>query len=449
MPVLKQIPKVYRMCCFPIVMLRRSACTNDLVDFIETEILQGISFLKICEGIAALNFKEFKERSRCLSLSQAAPLPDSQCQWDSFYEDQIYSFPGNNKITEIFLADFLRKECYYEEEMKNIARYSTSLSCDHTFKISKYICASRGVDGEYVRQFENLFIMLNEEHQVVGWKLTKSTAFSEITTLLQNIKETEEGDLQSVIVDDCCKVRAQYQSIFAGVMVKLDLFHATQRIIKTLPKGTESSRQMSKEVGLIFRDSGDCGETRTLPTPDPQVMERNLDNFLKRWAGTLKKENQINTFKEFENLRVHIKKGCLSGIYPGQGTECNERLHQTLNKSLLCGATTIGPEIAIAILSLIFYAVNCKKQGRRHVSNAKVVPFVPLPSSLIEEDSTSMKRSESALNNGKKIQLDNVWRACQMDKNRLDQISTLIYMILLIRLKRASERYLTQNQEYI
>lgn len=35
-----------------------------------------------------------------------------------------------------------------------------------------------------------------------------------------------------------------------------------------------------------------------------------------------------------------------------------------------------------------------------------------------------MKRSESALNNGKKIQLDNLWRACEIDKKRIDQIST-------------------------
>jgi len=80
---------------------------------------------------------------------------------------------------------------------------------------------------------------------------------------------------------------------------------------------------------------------------------------------------------EIDRLTAHIRKGCLSGLKPGEGTESNERLHNTLNKSLLCGATTVGPEIAIAIISLIFYVINCKKCGKKHEQNARIVPFVP------------------------------------------------------------------------
>ena len=144
----------------------------------------------------------------------------------------------------------------------------------------------------------------------------------------------------------------------------VDLFHATQRVIKTFPKGSEWSKQISMEFGLVFRDAaktdsflqldGDCGATRCSTTPEPEVIEQNLDNFIKRWKHTLNQNVQTKTFRELENLRIHVKKGCISRIEPGQGTECNERLHQTLNKSLLCGATKIGPEIAIAVITLIF-----------------------------------------------------------------------------------------------
>ena len=140
--------------------------------------------------------------------------------------------------------------------------------------------------------------------------------------------------IHSFIVDDCCKVRYQYQSIFPGVVVKLDLFHAAQRVIKTLPKGSEWCKQISTEIGLVFRADGDRGATRCLTTPAPEIIERNLDNFIKGWKNTLNPNDQAKTFKELENVRVHVKKGCLSGIHLGQGTECNERLHQTLNKSL-------------------------------------------------------------------------------------------------------------------
>ena len=148
----------------------------------------------------------------------------------------------------------------------------------------------------------------------------------------------------------------------------VDLFHATQRVIKTFPKGSEWSKQISTEFGLVFLEDGDCGATHCLTTAEPEGIEWNLDNFIKRWKHTLNQNVQTNTFRELENLC--IKKGCICGIEPGQGTECNERLHQTLRKSLLCGATKIGPEIAIVVISLIFYALNCRREGQKHEGNS-------------------------------------------------------------------------------
>lgn len=54
----------------------------------------------------------------------------------------------------------------------------TTISCDHTFKISKYIGARRESDNKFVKQFENLFIVLNERHEVIGWRLTRTTSFA-------------------------------------------------------------------------------------------------------------------------------------------------------------------------------------------------------------------------------------------------------------------------------
>ena len=105
------------------------------------------------------------------------------------------------------------------------------------------------------------------------------------------------------------------------------------------------------EIRLISLANGDCRATRWLTTPTPEIIETNLENFIRRWKNTLNPNDQAKTFKELENLHVHVKKGCLSGIHPGQGTECNERL---------CGA------IAIAVITLMFYAFNCRKEGKKH-----------------------------------------------------------------------------------
>ena len=65
------------------------------------------------------------------------------------------------------------------------------------------------------------------------------------------------------------------------------------------------------------------------------------------WTKNLHKD----TFREIEHLRKHIRKECLSDISVGCGTENNERLHRQQNRSLLCGVSNIGPELAIAVMT--------------------------------------------------------------------------------------------------
>lgn len=374
--ILNSIPPIYSHNIFPIVLFYKSACTKELVDFVEMQILQGVSFLKISEGLAALNFKEFCESYERFSLVSSLSAPPDDEVYDRFYNDIIYSFPSNDFLMHLFLSQFQSKRVLYENDMKKRALGSRLISCDHTFKVSKFIGARRATDNTFVKQFENLYIALNENREIIGWRLTKSTAFEDIRSLLQELKH--DVSVTRIVVDDCCKVRSLYQSVFPDVEVKLDLFHAVQRVTKTIPKRTELSKQFSKEFGMIFRANGDCGEVRNMPTPQIKVITENLENFLKRWRMCLDQREMEKTVHEIQNLREHIRKGCLSDLNPGEGTEPNESIHHILNKSLLCGATTIGPELAMAILALIFYSINCKQRGKRHDRNSRIVPFVPL-----------------------------------------------------------------------
>ena len=112
---------------------------------------------------------------------------------------------------------------------------------------------------------------------------------------------------------------------------------------------------------------------------------------------------------KIDHLRAHIRKSCLSDLKPGEGTESNERLHNTLIKSLFCEATTVGPELAIAIISLIFYAINCKRDGRKHEQNSKIVPLAPpfkLGASTIDVKLSTHFNSESS----QQVSLDNAWK---------------------------------------
>lgn len=99
---------------------------------------------------------------------------------------------------------------------------------------------------------------------------------------------------------------------------------------------------------------------------------------MSRWSQILNHDTQLKTIQEIENIKLHVGKGCLSNIPVGYGTERNERLHHLINDSLLCGSSSTSPEIAIAVLTLIFYGVNCRKTGKQHKKNSRIVPFYPL-----------------------------------------------------------------------
>ena len=81
---------------------------------------------------------------------------------------------------------------------------------------------------------------------------------------------------------------------------------------------------------------------------------------------------------EIDKIYNHISQGCLSGIGDGDGTGGNEALHRLLNRSLLCGSSILGPELALAILTALLYTYNCKIRGEKHTNNAKVTPILPV-----------------------------------------------------------------------
>lgn len=191
-------------------------------------------------------------------------------------------------------------------------------------------------------QFNSVFIILNENGEVVDWRLTKSTAFQEIDDMLISLNERmclTGKSISMICIDDCCKNRNKYEGIFPDAEIKLDIFHASQRVLQTLKSGHFLLKtQFGKEFGLILRQNNNLGERRTKDTPDNVGIEANLDIFLGKWKNVPSSCLTLETLREVENLRAQIKKGCLSGIPPEFGTERNGQIQRLLNRSLLTGA---------------------------------------------------------------------------------------------------------------
>ena len=233
---------------FPVLLFQRSGCSKQLIKYVNNEIAQGVNFLKISEGIASLNHGELTRLGLAYETARLEGLTSSQpFNFSNFYTNNLFSFPSNDQLMNIFLQQFALDRNSYISDMKSIS--GSSISCDHTFKVSRNIgIVAESREDRFLKQFPNLYIVLNERGEILDWRLTKSTAFSEVEDLLTNLKhrlERRQPERQNVIelicIDDCCKNRQKYQSIFRQALIKLDLFHAYQRVLKTL-----DSKQVSK-----------------------------------------------------------------------------------------------------------------------------------------------------------------------------------------------------------
>ena len=107
-------------------------------------------------------------------------------------------------------------------------------------------------------------------------------------------------------------------------------------------------------------------------------MEKNLISFIERWSNVPYSRLTEATFIEIENLRKNIQKGCLSEIPPGCGTERNEGLHRLLNRSMISGATSLSVQLAIALLTFLFYNHNLKISAEKHFCSKKIKPVAPV-----------------------------------------------------------------------
>lgn len=90
------------------------------------------------------------------------------------------------------------------------------------------------------------------------------------------------------------------------------------------------------------------------------------------------------TEEAFENLILHVKKGCLSDIPPSGTTSTNENIHKNINAFFQ--SERMGPELAMAFISIFFYVWNRKKSpassfdklGLSASGTRKKIPAVPV-----------------------------------------------------------------------
>ena len=279
----------------------------------------------------------------------------------SFSQD-TYPFPHEKIIKNVFTSYSVLFLTKFHTDMAR--RTSSWISCDHTFKSAANIGFVQECDNSWVRLFNSLFCVLGNNGDVLHWRFTRGESFREVSNIFTDLQQrfhSQGVNMEGIIIDNCCKWRGMFSSVLPGVPVKLDLFHAVQRFLGVIARDIRINSGIAKEYGMIFRDPSDLGEVRGKSTPDPIIISKNLDSFEKKWTGLKWKGIPVfneNTKKAVENLRIHIEKGCLSGIPPHCSTGRNERLHRELNYIL--HSNKIGLEMAYVRCSRMFFRHNNK-----------------------------------------------------------------------------------------
>ncbi|CAB4030423.1 Hypothetical predicted protein [Paramuricea clavata] len=363
--VLKQIDN----CNVSFTLSHKSGFTNRLVDYLEELLDTGLSSTQICEIIRRCYKKAYYERAQRyyhdFNVAKHIGITDDQVQNFPTFEQMDLPCVGHTLVAGAIISRFKSEEVLYQQYFSSIP--AKWISCDHTFKATSNIGYLRESDKKWVKLFQSLFCVLNEKGTVIQWKFTKTECTSELENVFWQLSQRFTAQnivLDGIFLDNCCKWTQFLGKYFPGVCIKLDIFHAVQRLVRKIPKRSKYSSDMAKEYGLVFRQPVDIGKERSSPSPPADVILRNLQKFCLKWesiqsaAGTnvLTKE----MLKEIRNIKVHINKGCLSDIPVGCGTNRNERLHRDLKK--IVATNRIGLPLLYTKMFRMLYRLAQEKE---------------------------------------------------------------------------------------
>ncbi len=368
----------------PFILLHRTGFIREFIQCIVSLAEEGMSLQAIVRHIKTLRenltadllvkLKTTYDKFSGKSLDTLSLTTSPVVTW------LTRQMPTNDLVSRCIIIHFLENESFYTSEMLRM-QVKQTIRIDHTFKVASNIGFLRP-DGKWVTQYGSVFLVLNDEGAVVTWQLTKTTSFDEVTLLLSHLRERislPEGKRLTVYVDNCCTVRKKLQQIYGtNVVVKLDMFHAVQRVSRAMSKKHLLFHTCIHDFRMIFRDPTDICKKRTMSTPDAAEIMKNMDNFVVKWKNAEYNGRNIltdNVMEQLQSLCKHIRQGCLSGIEPSGGTGYNEALHRHINP-YFSHAGRMGMSLALAILTIQIYRHNIKKGKQSHNSLERCITAV-------------------------------------------------------------------------
>lgn len=359
--ILSQIPQQEYI---PFILFHRSAVTRSFARSVIGLVIEGMSLSSVERYINSRRIETMMSLDSkvlyVLHSTETMENPASSILNCQAIDHMYKPFPSNDLIMKCFTNNFLENKDHYFCAMTALVT-SSHISLDHTFKVAANIGCLRS-DGRWAAQYNSVLYVQNDVGQVISWMFTKTTSLDEAEAILKPLRDRlhdKQAVPTSIIVDNCCQSRQKLQRLFGNITVSLDIFHAVQRITRVLPKRHSLFHRCVKDLKLLFRDASDLGERRLKSTPNIYTLEQNLNAFQLKWKdaeihGQFIFNDKIT--KEIESLRVHIRRGCLSNIAVGAGTNKNEALHRSLKPFF--SRCRMGTTLAVALMTILLHHHN-------------------------------------------------------------------------------------------
>ena len=370
----------------PFFLLHKSGITRRLYRLITVQTASGMAYVEV-ESLTRQMWYSYYTDSRIKAISQQNISANEKPlhSVNDVLEGISPLYPNRKLIRQCFVHYYFTNENLYNARMSSFT--GTWLSSDHTFKVAGNVGMWR--NGKWIRQYDSLFSVMNEDGIVLGWQLTIGTGFSRVKTLIAGIhRRLKKSDvkLAGFSIDNCCAWRLLLQGVFGFLPIKLDLFHAVQRISSKIRKKHPLRRKCLDAFRLVFRENGDIEKDRKQPTPSREIMLKNLARFRENWSNiAFNGENVLSkhAYDELEKLKVHIQKGCLENIPSKAGTSRQESMHKSLRKCV--EKRRVGVKVAVASIGTCLYRWNERRLSGKSTSSP-VAPITEYQDSTVISD---------------------------------------------------------------
>lgn len=184
--ILSQVRDLFRV---PFVLFHRCGITRELSDFVISHANAAMTMSDIQTLWLQTMYEAYATRRQAFfSTLRRNSCDPSSIKFPDF--QQRYQNPGEKIIASCIARNYFVKEKLYNNRMCQMSA-DRWLSCDHTFKVSATI--GFWFNKRWVKLYDTLFIVLNEEGIVLSWKLCRGTKFISIDGLLKLLKRRLEA----------------------------------------------------------------------------------------------------------------------------------------------------------------------------------------------------------------------------------------------------------------